>query len=410
MSAITDLKRDAEKRGFITAPGFIDLHAHLREPGFEESETIADGARAALRGGFTTVCCMPNTEPSLDNAGLLEEVRERGAAAKSARILPIASITRGRKGEVLSDLVELARAGAVAFSDDGAPLQDARLMRFALEYARATGRVVSDHAQDAVLASAGVMHEGSVSADLGLPGISAAAEETAVARDLLLAGLTRGRLHLTHVTTAGSVELIRAAKARGISVTCDVTPHHLAMTDTWVAGDRTLAFDRPSDLADAQADSNAHRASPFDSATKVNPPLRPRGDVDALWAGLRDGTIDAIATDHAPHASVYKDVVYDQAAFGISGLETALPLLLAAVEAGWLELPTLVERLTLGPARCFGLDAPDLGRDIVLIDPHAEWRVTADALASRGKNTPLLGRLIRGRVVVAFVDGEQRLG
>ena len=387
-----------EAKGMLALPGFIDLHAHLREPGFEESETIAEGARAALRGGFTTVCCMPNTEPALDAPGLLEEVRERAQTARAARVLPIAAITRGRKGESLADLIELAKAGAVAFSDDGAPLQDARLMRYALEYARATGLPVIDHAQDAELAGKGVMHEGTVSALLGLPGIPAAAEETAIARDLALVRLSGGRLHVAHVTTAHGVSLIRDAKREGLAVTCEVTPHHLALTDAWVAGDRAFAWE-PSN----------GQAAPYETSTKVNPPLRSRADVSALWEALRDGTIDAIATDHAPHASIYKDVEYDQASFGISGLETAVPLLLRAVDAGWIDLPTLVERLTTGPARCFGIEQASLDPDLILVDLEAEWVVRADDLASRGKNTPLLGRTLRGRVVAAFVEGEQRL-
>lgn len=391
-------RRALEARGYLVFPGFVDLHAHLREPGFEESETVATGARAALRGGFTTVCAMPNTEPAIDAPGLIAQMLERAAAARAARVLAIACITRGREGRELADLVELATAGAVAFSDDGAPVEDARLFRHALEYARATGRVISEHAQDLSLSGNGLMHEGVVSADLGLSGIPAAAEEAAVARDISLAKLTGARLHLAHVSTAGSVELVRRAKAEGVAVTCEVTPHHLAMTDAWVAGDRAFAWE-----------SRDGRAAPYDAHTKVTPPLRPRTDVEELWKGLRDGTIDAIATDHAPHARVLKEVEFDQAAFGISGLETALPVLLAAVEAGWIELPTLVERLTAGPARCFDLPAPSLARDLVLIDPRAEWEVTAPALASRGKNTPLLGRTVRGRVVAAFVDGEQRL-
>ena len=398
--SVGDRTGTLDAKGLIATPGFVDLHAHLREPGFEESETIADGARAALRGGFTTVCCMPNTEPALDAPGLLEQVHERAQAAKAARVLPIASITRGRKGVALSDMSELAGAGAVAFSDDGAPLQDARLMRYALEYARAVGRVITDHAQDAALAGNGVMHEGETSALLGLPGIPSAAEETAIARDLALARLTSARVHIAHVSTARGVALVRAAKREGVPVTCEVTPHHLALTDEWVAGDRTFAWDR----------RNGGQVTPYDAATKVNPPLRTRADVDALWEGLRDGTIDAIATDHAPHASVYKDVEYDQAAFGISGLETALATLLGAVGAGWIDLAVLVQRLTVGPARCFGLEPPSLDRDLVLIDPEAEWTVDAAALVSRGKNTPLVGKRLRGRVAVAFVDGEQRLG
>jgi dihydroorotase len=399
-----------EANGLLALPGFVDLHTHLREPGFEESETVADGARAALRGGFTTICCMPNTEPALDTPGLLQEVRDRATAARGARVLPIAAITRGRKGEALSDLVELAAAGAVAFSDDGAPLQDARLMRSALEYARAADRPIADHAQDATLAGNGVMHEGTVSALLGLPGIPAAAEESAIARDLALLRLSGGRLHLAHVTTARAVSLIREAKREGLAVTCEVTPHHLAFTDEWVAGQRALAWaSQPPRRAPASATGGEAHAPPYDTSTKVTPPLRPRADVAALWEGLRDGTIDAIATDHAPHASVYKDLEYDQASFGISGLETAFPLLLGAVEAGWIDLATLVERLTTGPQRCFGLEPPSVDPDLVLVDPDAEWVVSPAELISRGKNTPLLGRRLRGRVVAAFVEGEQRL-
>lgn len=431
----TDTVRDLEigeapgtidARRLIACPGFVDLHAHLREPGFEDSETIADGARAALRGGFTTVCCMPNTEPALDAPGLLDEVRARAEAARAARVLPIAAVTRGRRGKELADLVELAAAGAVAFSDDGAPVQDARLMRYALEYARATERAVANHAQDASLAATGVMHEGETSALLGLPGIPGAAEEAMVARDLALARLTGGRLHLAHVSTARAVELVRVAKHEGLPVTCEVTPHHLAMTESWVAGDRAFVWETPNgnapraparapgphaevEVSEERGRTRGGWAPPYDARTKVNPPLRTRADVEALWDGLRDGTIDAIATDHAPHASVLKEVEFDQAAFGISGLETALPVLLAAVGAGRIDLGMLVERLTAGPARCFGLPAPSLARDLVLIDPEAEWEVTESALASRGKNTPLLGRRLKGRVVAAFVDGERRL-
>ena len=396
--SIGDRAGELDAKGLIAAPGFIDLHAHLREPGFEESETIAAGARAALRGGFTTVCCMANTEPALDAPGLLDEVFLRASAARAARVLPIAAITRGRKGEALADLAELAGAGAVAFSDDGAPLADPRLMRHALEYASASGRVISDHAQDGSLAGAGVMHEGAVSASLGLAGIPQAAEEMAIARDLALARLTGARIHIAHLSTGRGVALVRIAKRDGVAVTCEVTPHHLAMTDDWVGGERAFAWE-PRD----------GRASPYDANTKVNPPLRTAADLEALWTALRDGTIDAVATDHAPHASVYKDVEYDQAAFGISGLDTALPTVLGAAAAGWIDLPTLIARLTVGPARCFGLPAPSLERDLVLIDPEAEWTVTPEALTSKGKNTPLIGKRVRGRVVAAFVDGERRL-
>ena len=389
-------RRALEAAGYLVVPGFIDLHVHLREPGFEDSETIASGARAALRGGFTTVCAMPNTEPAIDSPGLIAELVARAKAANAARVLPVATITRGRKGKELADLVELAAAGAVAFSDDGSPVDDARLFRSALEYARAADRPVLEHPQDLALSARGVMHEGRVSADLGLPGIPAAAEEAAIARDLALAKLSGARLHLQHVSTARSVELIRRAKADGLAVTCEVTPHHLALTDAWVAGDRTVAWEgRPSP-----------RATPFDASTKVNPPLRTEGDVRALWDALADGTIDAIATDHAPHASVKKDVEYDLAAFGISGLETALPLLLGGVDAGWAALDTVIAALTTGPARVLGIDVPD--DDWTVVDRAATWIVTAAGLASKGKNTPLLGRELRGRVVMSVVGGDVR--
>jgi dihydroorotase len=378
-------------------PGFIDLHAHLREPGFEESETIETGARAALRGGFTTVCAMPNTEPAIDSPGLIAEVKARGEAAHGARVLPIATITRRRAGRELADLVELAAAGAVAFSDDGSPVSDAHLFRSALEYARAKDLLLIEHPQDMALSGKGVMHEGAVSARLGLPGVPSAAEETAVARDLEIAELTGARLHLTHISTAGSVRLVRDAKARGLRVTCDVTPHHLAMTDDWVAGSRAFAWEE---------DDRDDRGVPYDSSTKVNPPLRTRGDVRALWKGLAEGTIDAIATDHAPHASVKKDVEYDQAAFGISGLETALSLVLGGVRAGWCDRETAIRALTTGPARILGITPrPD---DLISIDDDAEWTVRADDLVSLGKNTPLVGKTLRGRVVLALVGGEVR--
>ena len=396
MTVISDLKRDAEKRGWITTPGFIDLHAHLREPGFEESETIATGARAALAGGFTTICAMPNTDPAIDSPGLVALVIARGHAAQAARVLPIAAITRGRRGKELADLVELAAAGAVAFSDDGAPVSDGQLFRNALEYARAAGRPIFEHSQDIALTADGVMHEGVVSARLGLPGMAAAAEETAIARDISLARLAGGRLHLSHLSTSGSVELVRRAKADGLAITAEVTPHHLSLTDEWVGGSRAFAWEDGGD-----------RATPYEASTKVNPPLRTAADVRACWAGLMDGTIDAIATDHAPHASTKKDVEYQEAAFGISVFETAVPLLLAGVAAGWGTWDRVVEALTAGPARVLGIDLPP--NDLVVIDPHAVWTVAAASMVSLGKNTPLLGRDLSGRVVACAVDGELRL-
>lgn len=430
-------RRELEARGYVITPGFIDLHAHLREPGFEESETIASGARAALRGGFTTICAMPNTEPAIDSPGLVAEVIARANAAGGSRVLPIATITRGRAGRELADLMELSAAGAIGFSDDGAPVDDARLFRHALEYARTKDLLVIEHAQDMTLSGKGVMHEGVVSARLGLPGMPVAAEETAVARDLAIAEMTGARLHLTHISTRGAIASIRDAKKRGLRVTCDVTPHHLSMTDDWVGGSRIFAWERegsraraepglgreaslarngPASRVDAdraavpQAQLSLEKppalATPYDSNTKVNPPLRGWSDVRALWEGLVDGAVDAIATDHAPHASVRKDVEFDQAAFGISGLETALSLVLGGVAAGWADRDIVIRALTTGPAGVLGIPLRD--DDWIAIDPDAEWTVTAESLASLGKNTPLLKRTLRGRVVYAVVGGEVR--
>jgi dihydroorotase len=385
---------------YIEVPGFMDVHAHLREPGFEESETLATGAHAALHGGFTTVCAMPNTDPAIDTPALVKQIYARAPGwAEGARVWPIASITRDRKGKELADLVELAEAGAVAFSDDGNPVDDARLFRSALEYARVAGRVVIEHPQDLSLSAKGVMHEGAVSARLGLPGMPAAAEETAVARDIALAKMTGARVHLTHLSTAGSIELVRRAKADGAPITCDVTPHHLAMTDDWVAGSRAFAW---------EVEDEALRGVPYDSATKVNPPLRTRVDVRALWVGLADGTVDAIATDHAPHTSTRKDVEFDQAAFGISGLETAVPLVLGGVRAGWAPLAAVIAALTTGPARILGVELPE--GDQITIDTEAEWVVTSESLFSLGKNTPLMGRSVIGRVDIAGIGLPKRRG
>jgi dihydroorotase len=392
-----DSRAELQRRGLWVVPGFIDLHAHLREPGGEDSETIATGAAAALRGGFTTICAMPNTEPAIDTPALVAEVIARGRAADAARVLPIASITRGRKGKELADLVELAAAGAVAFSDDGSPVDDARLFRHALEYAQARDLLVIEHPQDLALSGRGVMHEGAVSARLGLAGVPAAAEEHAVARAIALARLTGARVHLTHLSTAGSVELVRRAKREGTRLTCDVTPHHLVLTDEWVAGSRAFAWERDEDVP---------RGVPFDSNTKMNPPLRALADVRALWTGIADGTVDAIATDHAPHAITKKEVEFDAAANGVSGLETALSVLLGGVRAGWGSREHVLRALSDGPARILGVEREE--GDWVAIDPDAAWTVRAEELATLGKNTPLLGRELRGRVVVAAVGGVRR--
>jgi dihydroorotase len=405
--------------GVIVLPGFIDLHAHLREPGNEDAETIASGLAAAAHGGFTTVCAMPNTTPALDEPGVLEWVR-RGALAGGSpvELLAYGAVTAGRAGETLAALGELADAGVVGFSDDGAPVRSASILRNALAYAGALGLPVVDHPEDETQTDGAEANDGYVATVLGLRGWSAAAEATAVARDLaILADVCRdvpgARLHLTHVSAAASLELIRAAKAYGLPVTCDVTPHHLALTDEWVAGARRFAWEAGPD-GDPWRD-DALVAAPYASSTRVNPPLRTPADALACLAALADGTIDAIATDHAPHTEVDKAVEFGQAANGISGIETALGLVLAAVDAGRLSLARVVEALTSGPAGVLGGRTRRAGRvgfvegapaELVVVDRSETWTVTAEALASRGKNTPLLGRQLPGRVLLTMAGGR----
>ncbi|MEE9285436.1 MAG: dihydroorotase, partial [Dehalococcoidia bacterium] len=317
-----DASEAVDARGLVVSPGFVDIHCHLREPGFEQKETIATGTLAAARGGFTTVCAMPNTEPPIDTAAAVEFVLRTARAEGAVRVLPIACVTRNRAGSDLADLAELAEAGAIAFSDDGSPVADAHLMRRALEYASMLGLPVIDHCEERSLAEDGVMHEGWVATRLGLPGVPAAAEEMMVARDIALAELTGSRVHIAHVSTAGSVDLIRRAKARGLPLTAEVTPHHLCLTHEAVLG----AAESPAGLAPSTGSGLA-----YDTDAKVNPPLRTPEDAAACLAGLLDGSIDCIATDHAPHAIEDKLCEFDRAAFGISGLETALALCLSLV-------------------------------------------------------------------------------
>jgi dihydroorotase len=390
--------------GWVVAPGFVDLHAHLREPGYEGKETIATGARAAARGGFTTICCMPNTNPVLDSAALLDSVLDR-AQSVPARVRPIAAITRGEEGRELTEMMELAEAGAVAFSDDGRPVSSGRMMRLAMQYAAPLELPLVEHCQDEDLVGAGVMHEGAISTLLGLQGWPAAGEEVMLARDLRLVRETGTRYHAAHLSTAGSVELIRQAKAEGLPVTAEVTPHHLLLTDEWVVGERG------GPLAEALAELglDVPAGARYDTNAKVNPPLRSKEDCAALLAGLLDGTIDAIATDHAPHTAVDKDCEFAEAAFGISSFETALAVLLALVHVGRLPLPTLISALTERPSRAWNLDAgmlkPGALADLVIFDPDEEWTVDPARFASKGRNTPLAGLTLRGRVRMTLLGG-----
>ena len=407
---------DVGPDGVIVAPGFTDLHVHLREPGNEDAETIATGLAAAAHGGFTTVCAMPNTDPTLDEPSVLSRVREATAASGSAvRLLAYGAVTVGRNGERLAALGELADAGVVGFSDDGSMVRSASLFRNALAYAGMAGLPIVDHAEDATLTDGAEAHDGLVATVLGLRGWPAAAETSAVARDLaILAEVARdvpgARLHLTHLSTAGALDLVRRAKAAGLPVTCDVTPHHLALTDEWLAGARRWAWDA---IGDPWTDG-ALEAGPYATSTRVNPPLRAAADAAAVLDALRDGTADAIATDHAPHAEVDKAVEFGEAANGISGIETALGVVLAAVDAGRLTLLRAIEALTVGPERVLagtgraaaaGLAEGALA-DLVVFDRSDHWSVSAATMVSRGKNSPLRGRTLCGRVLLTVAGGR----
>ncbi len=387
--------------GLAAAPGFIDIHAHLREPGFEDRETIATGTAAAAAGGFTTVCAMPNTEPAIDSATVVEFIAQQARAAGPVRVHAIGAVSRGRKGVELTDMEELAKAGVVGFSDDGSPIATGRLMEMALLYAGQLGLPVIDHCEDHSIAAGLGMNEGTVASRLGLEGYPAAAEESLIARDVAVLGLTGGRFHVAHLSTAGGVEIVRAAKQRGLAVTSEVTPSHLVMTDEWALG-RQGAGPAAGPLT----------ASAYDTHAKVSPPLRSETDRQALVRALRDGDIEAIATDHAPHTFGDKAVPFDEAAVGISVLETAFASLMSLVHEGAIDLPTLVARLAIGPARVLGGQfapyaslAEGTPADITLFDPNEQWTVDPAAFASKGKNTPLAGAKLRGRVKLTIAGG-----
>ncbi len=397
---VPDGCRVIDGTGLVASPGFIDLHCHLREPGFEYKETIAAGSKAAAKGGFTTLCAMPNTDPPIDNAAVVEFIHQKARQDSLVRILPIGCVTKGRKGHELAEMEELASAGVVAFSDDGDPVYDANLMRLALIYSLDLGLPISNHCQDKSLSCNGVMAEGPVATHLGLDGIPAAAEEVMIARDIALAEATGGRLHVAHLSTAGSVPLVHEAKERGLSVTAEVCPHHLTTTDQWVLGRKGESSGAAGGLA-------------YDTSTKVYPPLRSQRDVDILVSALAEGVIDCIATDHAPHDLTSKQVTYQDAAFGISVLETALGSLLQLVHTNKLSMGAMIDRLTTGPARVLGESYSDLASlqpgttaDLVLFDPEKEWTVDTSEFESKGRNTPLEGTTLKGRVVATFASGR----
>jgi dihydroorotase len=379
--------REIDAAGKIVCPGLIDMHVHLREPGREEDETIATGTAAALAGGVTSVACMPNTEPALDSQAAAEFAYLQAERAGNANVFPVGAITKGRKGEELAEIGGLVEGGAVAFTDDGSPVVSAEVMRRALEYCRMFDKAVLSHAEDLELTRGGIMNEGVESMRLGLRGMPAAAEEVMIHRDIELARITGGRLHILHVSTKGGVDLIRRGKEHGVRVTGEACPHHFALTDRCL---RT-----------------------FDSNFKMAPPLRTQTDVEAVIAGLKDGTLDVIATDHAPHAPEKKMRELDQTPNGIIGLETLLPVcVVALVEPGHLTWPQLIQKLTANPARVLGIDRgtlkPGADADVTIIDPMAAWAIDPNRFRSKSRNCPFAGWQVRGRAHAVIVGGQVR--
>ncbi|MGI6620484.1 MAG: dihydroorotase [Bacillota bacterium] len=371
----------------IVMPGFIDMHVHLREPGFEDKEDIETGTRAAAMGGFTAVACMPNTEPACDTDAVVAGILERARKKAWVRVYPIGAVTKGRAGKELAEMGEMRAAGAVAFSDDGSPVATAEILRCALEYLKSFDAVLIDHPEDMSLSEGGQINYGLTSTVSGLRGIPRESEEIAVARDLLIAKLTGGRLHLAHISTKGALDLIRQAKAKGLNVTCEVTPHHLILTDETVL------------------------ETAYDTNTKVNPPLRTQEDVDALREGLADGTVDVIATDHAPHHIDDKWVEYDYADFGISGLDTAVSLIIdKLVLPGVISWMRMAELMSLNPARILGVPGgtlePGAPGDITVIDPDCEYSILPHNFESKGKNSPFIGWRVTGAPYGTIVGGK----
>ena len=370
--------------GMIVTPGLIDMHTHLREPGLEYKETIASGAAAAVAGGFTSVACMPNSSPINDNRSITEFIKRKATEAALANVYPIGSISKDSAGSQLTEFWDLKEAGIVALSDDGKPVMDAALMRRALEYASSLGLPVISHCEDLNLSGGGLMNEGYYSTILGLRGIPSIAEEAMVARDILIAEFTKTSVHIAHVSTAGSVRLIREAKKRGLSVTAETAPHYFTLTDESLQS--------------------------YDTNFKINPPLRSPEDFAAIKEGMADGTLDAIACDHAPHGRTDKEVEFEYAACGISGLETSLGLSMQLVHDGVLSLPELVAKMSTNPARILNLPKGTLkagvDADITIIDPKLKWTVDVKTFRSRGKNTPFHGRKMQGRAVLTIVGGD----
>jgi dihydroorotase len=375
-----------EAGGLMVSPGFVDLHVHLREPGEEYKETIASGVKAAVAGGFTSICAMPNTKPVNDNAAITLYILEKAREANLANVFPVGAITRGSLGEELAEMAEMKSAGAVAVTDDGKPVMNAQVMRHAMEYAHDHDLVVADHCQDTCLSAHGVMHEGRYSTLLGLKGMSGSAEDSQVARDIMLSDITGARVHIMHISTARAVDLVREAKRKGLPVTCEVTPHHLALTDARVLG--------------------------FDANTKMNPPLRSEDDRLALIEAVADGTIDAIATDHAPHHADEKMLEFDRAPFGVVGLETALGTVLEVLyHSGKVPLRRIVEMLTIGGAKVFSLPRGTLQKgataDITIFDPNRQWTVDPAQFKSKSRNTPFTNWQLHGKILATFVGGRE---